>query len=456
MAAERETRLFTVCEEARSIRDTPERRLNPTLHFAVIGAGPMGLAAAHRLTESGHRVTLIEADDRIGGMSAAFDFDGLPLERYYHFVCKTDQPLFDVLAQFGLEDKLRWKTTEMGFYYQGRWYDWGKPGALLTFPHLTLVDKIRFALHVLTTKAITDWRALDKVQATTWIRKWLGERGYKVLWEKLFELKFFEHQHEVSAAWIGTRIKRVALSRRNLFQEEMGYLEGGSQVLLDAYRARLLAAGAEIRLSSRVRRIVTEQGRVTGVDTASGLVQADRVLSTVPLRYVSKMLPELSAEECRRIDAIENIGVACVLLKLRKPATRYFWMNVNDERIQVPGFIEYSNLNPLRESVVYVPYYMPKTHPKWAWDDQRLLDEARDYFLLTQPHLTAQDIVARHVSRYEFAQAVCPPGFYERLPGMATSVEGFFMADTAYYYPEDRSIAESIRVGSQLADLAKT
>jgi hypothetical protein len=94
---------------------------------------------------------------------------------------------------------------------------------------------------------------------------------------------------------------------------------------------------------------------------------------------------------------------------------------------------------------------MPKTHPKWRWDDQRLMDEARDYFLLTQPHLRPADIVARHVSRYEYAQAVCPPGFYDMLPDMATSISGFVMADTSYYYPEDRSICESIRVGDQLA-----
>ena len=411
----------------------------------------MGLATAHGLAQAGHQVTLVEADNRLGGMSATFDFDGLALERYYHFVCKTDTALFNTLAEFGLSDKLRWKSTEMGFYFEGQWYDWGRPDALLKFPHLTLVDKLRFALHVLSTKAISDWRALDQQQATTWIRKWVGERAYRVLWDKLFELKFFEHQHQVSAAWIGTRIKRVALSRKSLFQEQMGYLEGGSQVLLDAYAQRLARAGADIRLSCPVRRVVLDQGRVQGIDTAAGFIAADRVVSTVPLQYVTRLVPGLSADEKQRISNIQNIGVACVLMKFRKPVTRFFWMNVNDARIQVPGFIEYSNLNPLPESVVYVPYYMPKTHPKWSWDDGRLLDEARDYLLLTQPQLKPSDIIARHVSRYEFAQTVCPPGFYDRLPAMTTSIPGFFMADTAYYYPEDRSICESIQVGQMLA-----
>lgn len=425
------------------------------LHYAVIGAGPMGLAAADRLAQAGHRVTVVEADDRLGGMSAAFDFDGLRLERYYHFICKTDYPLFETLREFGLSERLKWTDTELGFYYNGQWYDWGKPLALLRFPHLSLADKVKFSLHVLRTKAVTDWTELDKLQATDWIRNAIGERAYKVLWERLFELKFFEHMHNMSAAWIGTRIKRVALSRKSLLQEQMGYLQGGSQVLLDAYEQRLRAKGAEIKLSAPVRRVLTENGRVTGLELGRETLAADRVLSTVPLRYVPRLAPDLRLDERQRIESIDNIPVACVLLKLRKPATKYFWMNVNDPRIEVPGFIEYSNLNPLPEKIVYVPYYMPKTHPKWAWDDERLLEEATGYLLLTQPHLKREDIIARHVSRYEYAQPLCPPGFYDKLPSMKTSLEGFFMADTSYYYPEDRSINESIRVGWDLADAAQ-
>lgn len=40
------------------------------------------------------------------------------------------------------------------------------------------------------------------------------------------------------------------------------------------------------------------------------------------------------------------------------------------------------------------------------------------------------------------------------LPAMKTPLTGFYMADTAYYYPEDRSINESVALGASLADLA--
>ena len=41
---------------------------------AVLGAGPMGLAVAYQLARDGHHPIVYEADDRVGGMTAAFDF----------------------------------------------------------------------------------------------------------------------------------------------------------------------------------------------------------------------------------------------------------------------------------------------------------------------------------------------------------------------------------------------
>jgi len=422
--------------------------------FAIVGSGPMGLMAAMELLRKGHQVDIYERDDRIGGMSAEFDFSGLMIERYYHFICKTDYPLFKLLDELGLSDKLHWTDTKMGYYYNGKLYRWGTPFALLGFPHLGLVEKFRYALHVMNTKSIQDWTSLDKVSARDWITKWIGPRAYDVMWKKAFYLKFFEYADDLSASWIGTRIKRVALSRRNLFNESMGYLEGGSSVLLAEMERRIVAAGGRILLGQGIDEVVSTDGQVTGIRIGDQVEAYDKVVSTAPIQYVPRMVPGLPTDFADKIRRIENIPVACVILKLKHPVSENFWMNISDDSIDIPGVIEYSNLNPGKDpnqKILYAPFYMPKTHPKWSLTNDALIEETLGYLPKLNPAFKREWVLDAYCHRYEFAQTICPPGFQDMLPAMTTPLRGFYMADTAYYYPEDRSINESIATAQRLA-----
>ena len=67
----------------------------------------MGLAAAYHLCCAGHKVSVYEADAVAGGMSASMDFDGVRIERFYHFICRDDQPYLDHLKALGIEHTLR-------------------------------------------------------------------------------------------------------------------------------------------------------------------------------------------------------------------------------------------------------------------------------------------------------------------------------------------------------------
>lgn len=115
--------------------------------IAVLGAGPMGLAVAYQLARDGHCPVLFEADDRVGGMTASFDFSGLSIERYYHFHCISDHAFLTMLDELDLTEKMRWVETKMGYWYQGQLQPWGNPMALLKFRGLSLVSKVRYGLH---------------------------------------------------------------------------------------------------------------------------------------------------------------------------------------------------------------------------------------------------------------------------------------------------------------------
>ncbi len=416
----------------------------------VIGAGAMGLAAAYHALKRGHQVTVLEAAPEAGGMAAHFDLGGLSIERYYHFVCKADQSTFDLLAELGIGDKMRWVPTSMGYYIDGRLYRFGDPVSLLRFPKLSLIEKLRYGAMMFFSTRRSDWQSLDNVSAKDWITRWCGSAVYERLWAPLFRLKFFEYAENISAAWIWTRIKRVGTSRKSLFQEELGYIEGGSKTLVHALTRAIAERGGALRLNAPVTRVETESECVAGVTADGEFIAADAVICTVPTPYVSRIAPDLP--ERARYDAIANIGVVCVVFRLKRSVTPHFWVNISDPRFEIPGIVEFSNLRPTGDTVVYIPYYMPVTHEKFAKDDAFFRAEGFGYLKILNPALSDDDVVAFYVGRLRHAQPVCPPGFAAMLPSVATSIKGLQIADTCFYYPEDRGISESVRFGRLMAE----
>jgi protoporphyrinogen oxidase len=419
--------------------------------IAVLGAGPMGLGAAYQLVKDGHKPIVYEADDRVGGMAACFDFGGTSIERYYHFHATSDVAFFEMLGELGLSDKLQWRETKMGYYYQGHVQPWGNPVALLKFKGLSWVAKFRYGLHAFLSTKRDDWRPLDKVEASGWIRRWIGEEAWEVLWRRLFDYKFYDYAYNLSAAWIWSRIRRIGRSRYNLFHEKLGYLEGGSDTLLNAMRDAIVAGGGEFRLSTPVQRVVMENGAVRGIQTKDGLEQYDKVISTVPLPYVPRIMPDLPPDVLCKFSNVKNVAVVCVIVKLKKPVTENFWLNVNDPDMDIPGIVEYTNLRPMDSHIVYVPYYVPGEHPKYQQPDAVFIEKVKSYLKRINPALTESDFIDVRASRYRFAQPICEPGYLDRLPPIQLPVKGLLVADTSYYYPEDRGISESIGLSRKMA-----
>lgn len=419
--------------------------------IAVLGAGPMGLAVAYQLARDGHCPVVFEADDRIGGMTATFDFEGLDIERYYHFHCTSDLAFLDVLDELKLTGKMHWVKTRMGFFFQNRVQTWGNPIALLRFSGLSLWAKFRYGLHAFISTKRSNWKDLDKIEATGWIRRWVGEDAYRVLWSKLFEYKFYDYADKLSAAWIWSRIRRIGRSRYSLFHEKLGYLDGGSTTLLHAMKSDIEANGGEIRLRSPVSKVVIDAGQVSGIQQGDEILAFDKVISTVPLPFVPRLIPDLPADILEKFSSLQNIAVVCLIIKLRKPLTDNFWLNVNDPDMDIPGLVEYTNLRPLDSHVVYIPYYMPGEHPKFQETDEVFFDKARRYLKRINTSLTDEDILAIRASRYRFAQPICGPGFLDQLPPVDLPVKGLWVADTSHYYPEDRGISESIQFGRKMA-----
>ena len=419
--------------------------------IAIIGGGPMGLGVSYQLAKDGFKSVIFEADDRLGGMAASFDFNGINIERYYHFHCLSDKSFFKLLRELDLENQIKWKRTKMGFFFKGFLYEWGSPRSVLKFNSISLVSRLRYLLHALRCLSIRRWDHLDKIPASLWLRKWLGKNGFEVLWSRLLEYKFYKYKDEISAAWIWSRIKRLGLSRKK-FKETLGVLQGGSNQWISKLEEKLREFGVQILLSQPVKKITIDKNKIKICSSDKKIEEFDIVISTVPLSIVGRILDPntFSLDLIKKYLNQISIPCVCVILKTKKKITNNFWTNINDERFSIPGIIEFSNLSDIEPFITYIPFYMPKDRTEFLRPDEAFIKDSINCLLALNKDFVESDVIDSHCSRYEFAQPISKINHFKNLPPISP-VKNFWTVDTSIYYPEDRGISESIDYGRNMA-----
>jgi protoporphyrinogen oxidase len=425
----------------------------------VIGGGLSGLAASYDLARAGHEVVLLEAAPDFGGLASSFRLEGVPVERFYHFICRSDRDLLGLLDELGLVHALHWHGARTAFYYQGRYYRFGSPVDLLWFSAVPWRQRVRFGAHIVRSRYRTQWRWLDQIPAKPWLIESIGLRAYEVIWDPLLKVKFGEYHEQISAAWIWHRIWRVATSRRRMLaRQTFGCLDHGSATLVDALVERLRAEPtAELRTGVRVQPLQLRNGRVTEVRAGDSAIPCDAVISTVALPVLERLVPGQTAPYFERVRQVKYIGVVCMLLSLTQPFGRNFWTNINDPRISFNGIIEQTALNQNLQraglNVLYIPFYLPTDEPRYRASAQDLFNEYAPMLKLINPSFSERWVKEYHVFRAPHAQPVFTTNFIDLMPSHRTPVNGLFVTDSTQFYPEDRTISQAIRQGRKAAAL---
>jgi protoporphyrinogen oxidase len=423
----------------------------------VIGGGPAGLKAAHALAKAGLSVTLLETAPVLGGLASSFDVQGTRIERYYHFICRGDDHLVETLAELGMSDKLRWRASRMAYFVGGALYPFLTPLDLLRFRPLSPLDRVRAGIALKLAQRMRE-DVLAPQLAHAWLKQLFGVGAYGVIWEPLLRFKFSEHAERVSAAWIWARMVRLSRSRTSAWHEELGYIEGGSPVVLEGLGADLVRRGARVVLSADVEQILLDGDRAAGVRVAGETLPADVVISTITPKRFRQLTAGLAGDYADRLDRIPTIGIFCLFLRLSHPVTPFFWVNANDPRVPFAGMIEYTNLNPVRElggdRVLYVPQYLSPDDPRFDVPDEQVIESYTDALALIHPAFDRSWIRFAAVFRDRFAQPICLTDYRTTTPTITTPVRNLFLTDSCQLHPHDRTISGSFGLGLEAARLA--
>lgn len=134
--------------------------------------------------------------------------------------------------------------------------------------------------------------------------------------------------------------------------------------MLERVRHYIEVHGGQFGLGKSGQKVVIDRGKVTGFEAGRELLPFDKVLSTIPIPYVPRVMPVPPANILDALRSVKNVQMVCVIAKLEKLVTESFWLNTNDPKMDIPGTFEYTNLRPLNDHVVYVPFYISGEHPK--------------------------------------------------------------------------------------------
>jgi protoporphyrinogen oxidase len=388
------------------------------MKVAVIGGGVLGLTLAYRLAGAGHEVELFEAAPELGGLAAAHDYGPFVWDRFYHCILPTDRHLIGLLEELGLAGELRWRRTGTGYHAGGRTYPMSGNGDFLRFPLLSLRDKARLAATVVYATRFADPWQLYRISARDWLVRMCGQRGYEVFWQPLLRAKFGPYHDQIAAVFIWATLTRLFGARTGAgSKEKLGYCRGGYQRILGALEARIRAAGGAVHTSAPVRTI-RRHGSGCAVVAGTGelrTTEVDQVFFTAPTQLLrgiadADFQPYIDRFERQHPTASAYLGVACLVLVLRRPLTPYYVLNIGDPRIELTGLIEMSNLVDRDEelagySLVYLPRYLDSGDPELSRSTGEQMQALMDRGVARLfPELDRRDLVYAEIHRAGLVQ----------------------------------------------------
>jgi protoporphyrinogen oxidase len=416
--------------------------MEQTSDVGIIGGGILGISLGYFLSQKGAQVTIYEASPVLGGLAGGITLeDGVVVDRFYHAILSSDRHLRELCRQLGIEDRLRFKTTRMGFYFQNSIYSMNNMLEFLRFPPLGWVDRFRLGLTVLYAQYVRNWRSLESVSVERWLVQLSGRNTYQNIWRPMLRAKFDGGFERTPATYIWSRLVRMKSTRGGANQkEEAGYLKGGYPTLLQAMAERIRAAGGRIHLRQPVDEIVIEGGRATGVRLGQDLRRHEVVIATLQTPIFQRLIPGAPAEYRQFLSKTEYLGIIAALLVLDRPLTGYWTLNITDERIPFTGVIETTSYIDPQDVGGHHLVYLPKyTAPGSEWQrksDDEIKAVWLEHLQAMIPTFDPASVRYFLVHRERYVEPLHCLNETDLIPAVRTPVENLFLATTAQIYPQ--------------------
>jgi protoporphyrinogen oxidase len=396
-------------------------------HVVIIGAGPAGLTAAYELLENpeSYRVTILEEDTRVGGISKTVQHAGNRIDIGGHRFFSKDsrvtewwEQMLPMQGQPALDERVLERETRLSpggpdperedrvmlnrrrvsrIYFGGSFYDYPISLKWSTIRNMGLFTTLRAGFSYLYACV----RKLPETSLENFYINRFGKVLYGMFFESYTEKVWGRHPSRISADWGAQRVKGLSIpalikniverllpkSRRTVetsLIEEFAYPKFGPGQLWETVCDEVRARGGDVLLGKAVTGFSCEQNRITAVLCGGEAIPCDLVLSSMPLRALIAGLPEVPGEIRQIADGLPyrdfvTVGLLVDRLKIRNTTgirtlgdiVPDCWIYVQDQsvklgRVQIfNNWSPYMVLDPLKTVWVGLEYFCAEGDEFW-------------------------------------------------------------------------------------------
>ena len=258
----------------------------------IIGAGVGGLSIGTLLVNAGHKVSIYEKAERLGGRTASIKFKNHILDNGFHIMpFYKKSAIYDILKSANIVSKLKLAIVDKIAFYDGNFHTY--PKGIIDILRMSLIPlKSRFSLlKILLPMAFTSMEKAEQMDHTplTEVTKKLDSHS-RTFFDAVCMLAFADTTDHISLGEFARTIIRA-----NPFKggtSEFAYPDmGGYDRISEVMGNYIQENSSSVNLGVTVKKILVEDAKVTGVLLSDGnTIESDCVIISYPAYHAINQL----------------------------------------------------------------------------------------------------------------------------------------------------------------------